>query len=106
VAEDGFGANGREHSSRPFVLEDRRSTVRVAVKVPDLPTSGLRRRVAPVRSRGRPSELRRIQPMPKRSIAVVTALVAALALTACANTIRGAGRDVQQTGDAIEDATN
>ena len=44
--------------------------------------------------------------MPKRSIAVVTALVAALALTACANTIRGAGRDVQQTGDAIEDATN
>jgi predicted small secreted protein len=44
--------------------------------------------------------------MRTRSLAVVATIIAALALTACANTIRGAGRDVEQTGDAIEDATN
>lgn len=43
--------------------------------------------------------------MKKSTIAVVVALIATLSLTACANTIRGAGRDARQTGDAIEDAT-
>ncbi len=42
--------------------------------------------------------------MKKSTIGVVAALIAALSLTACANTIRGAGRDVRQTGDAVEDA--
>jgi predicted small secreted protein len=34
---------------------------------------------------------------------IVVLVLAALGLAACANTIRGAGRDMQQTGDAVED---
>jgi predicted small secreted protein len=42
--------------------------------------------------------------MPRRVIALA-ALIATLAgLAACANTIRGVGRDMHQTGQAIEDA--
>ena len=35
---------------------------------------------------------------------IVIALTAALFLTSCANTIRGAGRDVANTADATEKA--
>jgi predicted small secreted protein len=52
---------------------------------------------------GAPS-MKRIIVMSKRTVALVAALVAALAVSACANTIRGVGRDVQQTGDAVQDA--
>ncbi len=38
--------------------------------------------------------------------AVVVTLIAALVLTGCANTIRGVGRDVKQTGAAIKDAAS
>lgn len=41
--------------------------------------------------------------MRKPSIAVIAALVAAFGLAACDNTIRGAGKDVKETGDAIAD---
>ena len=33
------------------------------------------------------------------------ALIAAIGLSACDNTIRGAAADIQETGDAIEDST-
>lgn len=35
---------------------------------------------------------------------ILAALIAALALAGCANTIRGAGQDARNTGHAIEDA--
>lgn len=34
------------------------------------------------------------------------ALVAALFAASCANTVRGVGRDVNQTADAVEDSIN
>jgi predicted small secreted protein len=43
--------------------------------------------------------------MPARFTLLVTALAAALVLSACANTVRGVGRDVQATGQAIDDVT-
>ncbi|RWH81938.1 MAG: entericidin A/B family lipoprotein [Mesorhizobium sp.] len=36
-------------------------------------------------------------------IAPITILACALALSACANTIRGVGRDVKSTANAVED---
>lgn len=39
-------------------------------------------------------------------LAPVAILVCVLALTACANTVRGVGRDVQSTADAVEDTVN
>jgi entericidin B len=44
--------------------------------------------------------------MPKVTTQIVVALIAVLALSSCANTIRGAGRDVSNTKDAVEDAAN
>ncbi|ALN73869.1 MULTISPECIES: hypothetical protein [unclassified Aureimonas] len=38
--------------------------------------------------------------MPRRVTSVALALVATLALSACANTVRGVGRDVGNTVDA------
>ena len=38
-----------------------------------------------------------------RPLFLLTAVSLVIGLAACANTIRGAGRDVQQTGQAIED---
>jgi predicted small secreted protein len=43
--------------------------------------------------------------MPSRIAALAAILATALFVTACANTVRGVGRDVQQTGDAVEDVT-
>ncbi|MGB3501016.1 MAG: EncA/B family entericidin [Mesorhizobium sp.] len=37
-------------------------------------------------------------------LAPVAVLIAALAVTACANTVRGVGRDVKQTAQAVEDS--
>ncbi len=36
----------------------------------------------------------------------VFALVAALFAASCANTVRGVGKDVNQTADAVEDSIN
>jgi predicted small secreted protein len=36
----------------------------------------------------------------------VVALIAALFAASCANTVRGVGRDVNQTADAVEDSIN
>ena len=44
--------------------------------------------------------------MTKFMMPVVFTLIAALALSSCANTIRGAGRDVSNTADAAKDAVN
>lgn len=37
---------------------------------------------------------------------IVVALAAALLVSACANTIRGAGRDISNTADATKDAAS
>ena len=37
---------------------------------------------------------------------VLAALCAILALSACANTVRGIGRDVNATADAVEDSVD
>jgi predicted small secreted protein len=39
-----------------------------------------------------------------RAVALTVLLATLVGLAACANTIRGFGRDVHQTGRAIEDA--
>ena len=44
--------------------------------------------------------------MSNRLIAIVAGLVSVLVLSACDNTIRGVGRDVQETGNAVEDVAN
>ncbi len=44
--------------------------------------------------------------MIKVSIRIAIALIAVLALSSCANTIRGAGRDVSNTKDAVKDAAS
>ncbi|WP_281431832.1 hypothetical protein [Rhizobium setariae] len=44
--------------------------------------------------------------MSRLTTSIVLALIAALALSSCANTIRGAGRDVSNTKDAVKDAAN
>lgn len=44
--------------------------------------------------------------MSNRLAAVTVALIAALALSACANTVRGVGRDVGNTVDATGAAAN
>ncbi|MEX0407132.1 hypothetical protein ABGN05_15815 [Aquibium sp. LZ166] len=36
--------------------------------------------------------------------AAVCALICVMALSACANTVRGIGRDVNATADAVEDS--
>lgn len=40
------------------------------------------------------------------STRIVIALIAALALTSCANTIRGMGRDTSNAANATKDAAN
>jgi predicted small secreted protein len=42
--------------------------------------------------------------MRKSSFALIVAVIASLALTACANTVTGVGRDVKQTGRAVKHA--
>lgn len=42
----------------------------------------------------------------KSVTAIAVVLIAALALSGCANTIRGVGKDVKQTGAAIQDAAS
>jgi entericidin B len=44
--------------------------------------------------------------MIKISSRVAVALIAVLALSSCANTIRGAGKDVSNTADAVKHAAN
>jgi predicted small secreted protein len=40
----------------------------------------------------------------KRMVLTLAVLAAALALGACTNTLHGAGRDIKNTGQAIENA--
>ncbi|CAN7583000.1 EncA/B family entericidin [Mesorhizobium caraganae] len=40
-----------------------------------------------------------------RTVPIVV-LACALALSACANTVRGVGRDVKSTADAVDDSVN
>ncbi len=42
--------------------------------------------------------------MTRIATAIVIAMIAVLTLSSCANTIRGAGRDVSNTKNAIKDA--
>jgi predicted small secreted protein len=42
--------------------------------------------------------------MQRRALSLVLLLTTVVGLTACSNTIRGVGRDMHQTGHAIEDA--
>ncbi len=42
----------------------------------------------------------------RRSILLLLLAGLSLALTGCGNTIRGIGRDLENTGDAIEDAAS
>jgi predicted small secreted protein len=44
--------------------------------------------------------------MPKMPTYIIVAMIAAFALSSCANTIRGAGRDASNTKDAVEDTMN
>jgi predicted small secreted protein len=37
---------------------------------------------------------------------IAAVLAFALALSACANTVRGIGRDINNTADAVEDSVN
>ncbi|MGE0499454.1 MAG: EncA/B family entericidin [Rhizobiaceae bacterium] len=39
-------------------------------------------------------------------LATVFVLISALFVSACANTVRGVGRDLNQTADAIDDSVN
>jgi predicted small secreted protein len=39
----------------------------------------------------------------KTRVGVILAILSALVLASCANTIRGIGRDVEQTAEAVED---
>ncbi|WP_082550018.1 entericidin A/B family lipoprotein [Mesorhizobium sp. Root157] len=39
-------------------------------------------------------------------LAPIAIIACALALAACANTVRGAGKDINNTADAIEDSVN
>lgn len=39
-------------------------------------------------------------------LAPVAVLLCALALSACANTVRGVGKDINNTADAVEDSIN
>jgi predicted small secreted protein len=40
--------------------------------------------------------------MPKFAFAIVALVVSALALTSCANTVMGVGKDVKATGHAVK----
>ena len=40
------------------------------------------------------------------NLATVAVLVCALFTAACANTVRGVGRDINQTADAVEDSVD
>jgi predicted small secreted protein len=42
--------------------------------------------------------------MRKSAITVIALVVSALALTSCANTVRGVGKDVKDTGHAVKQA--
>ncbi|QOG06185.1 MULTISPECIES: hypothetical protein [Aureimonas] len=44
--------------------------------------------------------------MPRRTATIALGLVAVMALSACANTVRGVGRDVGNTVSATEGAVN
>ena len=39
-------------------------------------------------------------------LAPILVLVSALFVSACANTVRGVGRDINQTADAVEDSVD
>lgn len=39
-------------------------------------------------------------------LVTVLALISVMALAACANTVRGAGRDINATVDAVEDSVD
>ena len=42
--------------------------------------------------------------MRKASMMLITLIIASLALSACANTVTGVGRDIKQTGHAVKRA--
>ncbi|MCQ8781304.1 EncA/B family entericidin [Mangrovibrevibacter kandeliae] len=42
--------------------------------------------------------------MPRRFAVLTLTLATALLLSACANTVRGVGRDVNSTADAVQDS--
>jgi predicted small secreted protein len=41
-----------------------------------------------------------------RTTSIASILACALIVSACANTVRGVGRDVNATADAVEDSVN
>lgn len=41
-----------------------------------------------------------------RFAAIAAVLACALTISACANTVRGAGKDLNATADAVEDSVN
>jgi predicted small secreted protein len=44
--------------------------------------------------------------MTKTRFLTVCALFCAVFVSSCANTVRGVGRDINQTADAVEDSVN
>jgi predicted small secreted protein len=44
--------------------------------------------------------------MRKFHIATLAAIVSALFVASCANTVRGVGRDINATADAVDDSVN
>jgi predicted small secreted protein len=44
--------------------------------------------------------------MTKTKLVTVCALICALLVASCANTVRGVSRDVRETADAVEDSVN
>jgi predicted small secreted protein len=51
-----------------------------------------------------PSSIKEDRPMRKASMMLITLIIASLALSACANTVTGVGRDIKQTGRAVKRA--
>jgi predicted small secreted protein len=51
-----------------------------------------------------PSSIKEDGPMRKASMMLITLIIASLALSACANTVTGVGRDIKQTGHAVKRA--
>ncbi|WP_448148498.1 entericidin A/B family lipoprotein [Labrys miyagiensis] len=45
-----------------------------------------------------------IELMRKSAIAIIALVICSLALTSCANTVRGVGQDVKSTGRAVKQA--
>jgi predicted small secreted protein len=68
-------------------------------------TDGNKRQGSPVFTEAQcvPFQPERNRSMPSRFVAITLLLATSLLISACANTVRGVGRDVQSTADAVED---